>query len=125
MLFFWQRSGLDLPAVVAACLTFAMLHPAAGSAACVGDCNSDGVVTVEEVLQGVNIALGSMLATGCAAVDANHDGDVTVNELLGAVHSALSGCPLNHAPDVPCFGIYPAYPGFEIALPVAASDMDN
>jgi hypothetical protein len=120
----WQRSWPVLPAV-AACLTVSMFHPATGNAGCVGDCNSDGMVTVEEVLQGVNIALGSMPATGCAAVDANSDGDVTINELLGAVHSALSGCPLNHAPEVPCFGTYPAYPGFEIALPIAAGDMDG
>jgi hypothetical protein len=120
----WQRSWPVLPAAVAGFIV-SMLHPAAGGATCVGDCNSDGVVTVEEVLQGVNIALGSMPATGCGAVDANNDGDVTINELLGAVHSALSGCPVNHAPDVPCFGIYPGYPGFEIALPIAASDTDG
>lgn len=121
----WQRSWPLLPAAVAAYLIVSMLHPATGSAGCIGDCNSDAVVTVEEVLQGVNIALGSMPATGCPAVDANNDGDVTINELLGAVHSALTGCPVNNAPDVPCFAIYPAYPGFEIAFPIAASDTDG
>ncbi len=121
----WQRARRELSAAVAACLVAAMLRPATSGAVCVGDCNGDGVVSVEEVLLGVNIALGSTLTTDCAAVDANRDGDVTINELLDAVHSALSGCPVNHAPDVPCFDIYPAFPGFEIALPLAASDTDG
>ena len=123
MFWLWQRSWRQLPAVLA--ITLVLLRPAAGGAACVGDCNKDGIVTVEEVLQGVNMALGSTLDTDCAAIDANGNGTVTIDELLAAVHNALSGCPVNHAPDVPCFGIYPAYPGFEIALPIAASDADG
>ncbi len=38
------------------------------TAACVGDCNADGAVTVDELLLGVNIALGSAAATACAAL---------------------------------------------------------
>jgi hypothetical protein len=124
MLPHWRRFGFRL-AAAAANLVLVLLNSTTSLAACAGDCNSDGSVTVDEVLQGVNIALGSALATDCAAVDANNDGTVTINELLAAVNSALSGCPLNHAPDVACFGIYQGYPGYEIALPIAASDPDG
>lgn len=61
--------------------------------ACVGDCNGDGEVTVDELLTGVNIALGSLPIERCPVFDANGDGAVTVNEILVAVNNALGGCP--------------------------------
>ncbi len=65
---------------------------ATGSAACPGDCNGDGAVTVNELVLGVNIAFGSAAVTQCASLDASGDGTVTVSELIGAVNSALGGC---------------------------------
>jgi hypothetical protein len=59
---------------------------------CVGDCNDDGTVTVDEILTMVNIALGSVDVSTCAFGDANHDGKITVDEILTAVNNALSGC---------------------------------
>jgi hypothetical protein len=41
----------------------------------------------------VNIALGNLPASTCAAGDANHDGEITVDEILAAVNKALNGCP--------------------------------
>ncbi len=60
--------------------------------ACVGDCNGDERVTVDEVLAIVNIALGTVPVSGCEAGDANGDGQVTVDEILTAVNNALNGC---------------------------------
>jgi hypothetical protein len=65
----------------------------AGSA-CAGDCNADGAVTVDEVLEGVRIALGSDDVRACPAFNVSSDGVVTVAEVLVAVSSALNGCPL-------------------------------
>jgi YVTN family beta-propeller protein len=62
------------------------------SGTCSGDCNNNGVVTVEELLLGVNIALGTAPLSECLSLDANHDGVVTVDELLAAVNTALNGC---------------------------------
>jgi hypothetical protein len=59
---------------------------------CVGDCNVDRVVTVNEVLTMVNIALGNTLPSECAAGDANGDHQITVDEILTAVANALNGC---------------------------------
>jgi hypothetical protein len=51
------------------------------------------VVTVDELLSAVNIALGNSASTECPAADVNGDGQVSVDELLGAVNAALHGCP--------------------------------
>jgi hypothetical protein len=61
--------------------------------ACVGDCSTDGQVTVNEIITMVNIALGSADVSICLAGDANNDGQITVDEILKAVNYALSGCP--------------------------------
>jgi hypothetical protein len=59
---------------------------------CAGDCDSDGSVTVDELLQGVN-TVGTVPLTGCGALDSNEDATVTVDELVGGVARALGGCP--------------------------------
>jgi hypothetical protein len=61
-------------------------------AQCAGDCNDDGEVTVDELLSGVNIALGNRGLEACAVFDADGDGEVSVNELIRAVNRALAGC---------------------------------
>jgi hypothetical protein len=64
-----------------------------GGTVCVGDCNGDGNVFVNELILGVNIALGSANLSECAAFDENKDGEVTISELIKAVNNALNGCP--------------------------------
>jgi hypothetical protein len=61
--------------------------------ACLGDCNGDGDVTVDEIVRLVNIALGLTELDDCPAADGNGDGDVTVDEIVTAVTHALDGCP--------------------------------
>lgn len=61
--------------------------------ACPGDCSGDGTVTVDEIITGVNIALGSLPVANCLAMDTNGDGEVTVDEILQAINAALNGCP--------------------------------
>lgn len=70
----------------------AALCLAASAQACTGDCDGDGQVTVDEVIQGVNIALGSAPLTQCQAFDADGGGAVTVDEIVAAVTNALNGC---------------------------------
>lgn len=62
-------------------------------ASCVGDCSGDGLVTVDEVVTMVNVALGNTPVESCLAADASGDGQVTVDEILTAVTRALNGCP--------------------------------
>lgn len=77
---------------VALLLTMALSGQAA-RAVCVGDCGGNGTVTVDEVLLGVNIALGNAIPSECMPFDNNNDGQVTIDEILAAVHNALNGCP--------------------------------
>jgi hypothetical protein len=60
--------------------------------ACVGDCNVDDGVTVDELITLVNIALGNAAVSGCTSGDVNVDGQITIDEILRAVNAALDGC---------------------------------
>jgi hypothetical protein len=63
------------------------------TAACVGDCAGDGTVAVNELVLGVNMALGRLSLQQCPIFDGNRDEQVSVNELVAAVANALAGCP--------------------------------
>jgi phospholipase C len=60
---------------------------------CVGDCNADHTVAVNEILTMVRISLGTAAASACAAGDAAGNGQITIDEILAAVNNALNGCP--------------------------------
>jgi hypothetical protein len=62
------------------------------SGSCVGDCNNNRSVTVDELLTMVNIALGNAAVSLCTPGDANGDQKITVDEILAAVNHALNGC---------------------------------
>jgi hypothetical protein len=62
------------------------------AALCAGDCNDDGRVTINELIRGVNIALGRAAIDDCPSFDPNLDGRVTIGELIRAVNNALNGC---------------------------------
>jgi hypothetical protein len=59
---------------------------------CVGNCDGSAAVTVDELIRGVNIALGILPLDACPSFDINGTGDVTVAELIRAVGNALNGC---------------------------------
>lgn len=65
--------------------------PTKTPAACIGDCNHNGVVAVNELVQGVNIALERAGLDECGAFNCNGLG-VTVDCLVGGVNAALRGC---------------------------------
>lgn len=74
-------------------LCLSWLLPAVASAACVGDCDGSGEVTVDEIVTGVAIALGDRPAAACTSLDSNSDVEITVDEIVAAVNAALVGCP--------------------------------
>ncbi len=59
---------------------------------CPADCDTNRVVTVDELLIGVNIALGGAPLSACEGADFNGDDQVTIDELVIAVSRALNGC---------------------------------
>jgi hypothetical protein len=67
--------------------------PTQRPAPCLGDCDGDGRVTVDEVIVMVNIALGNSPVSVCPAGDIDGGGQITVDEIVTAVNLALDGCP--------------------------------
>jgi hypothetical protein len=49
-------------------------------------------VAINELITGVNIALGSANVSTCSSFDVNGDGSVAINELISGVNGALNGC---------------------------------
>jgi len=62
------------------------------SSTCEGDCDWNGHVTVDELVQGVDITLGTEALDQCSAFDCNGTEAVTVDCLVKAVNNALMGC---------------------------------
>ena len=60
---------------------------------CSGDCDGDRVVTVDELILGVNIVL-EMRPVGACSAFANSEGVVDIAQLIMGVNSALEGCPV-------------------------------
>ena len=56
---------------------------------CYGDCDDNGVVAINEVILGVNLALGAASAE-CRSF--NPEGAVTIDKLVRAINAALFGC---------------------------------
>jgi len=61
-------------------------------AQCTGDCDGNGMVAINELVIGVNIALGNLAISECPRFDANGDAGVTIPELIQAVANTLNGC---------------------------------
>jgi len=62
---------------------------------CVGACDGNLEVTINGLIVGINIALGTAALEDCPSFDADINGEVTINELIVAVNNALLGCPNN------------------------------
>lgn len=79
--------------------------PALSFTSCEGDCGEDDQVTVDELVRGVKIALGTLELGNCAALDVD-DGVVSVDELITAVARSMGGCP-PHVEAVECWFTLP------------------
>lgn len=70
-----------------------LLHALPAAGACTGDCDRNRIVSIDELLRGVNASLGATTAALCEPFDANRDDRVTIDELVAGVGFALGGCP--------------------------------
>lgn len=93
----WVGRGLGAVAALSAVLS--ALPANAAPPPCAGDCNGDGAVAVNELVLGVNIALGTTALATCPPFDRDDNDTVSVNELIGAVQNALAGCSTNETPN--------------------------
>ena len=59
---------------------------------CVGDCDRDGAVEINELILGVNIALDLQAIDACPVFDCDDTGTAPVSCLIRGVNNSLSGC---------------------------------
>jgi len=59
---------------------------------CVGDCDWNLQVRTDELVRGVDIALGAAPVGTCEMFDLDGNGSVTVDEVVSGVNNALHGC---------------------------------
>jgi hypothetical protein len=59
---------------------------------CVGDCDRNGCITINELITGVSIALGRKPIEDCLPFNPNWDERVAINELVQGVDNALHAC---------------------------------
>jgi hypothetical protein len=123
-----------MPTIMILTATSAVLlitMPRFARAGCVGDCNGDGAVTVNECVDMVSVALGNTVFSSCPAGDVNDDGAITIDEIVGAVAAVLSGCavtptvvaslppPTASATALPSDSATPTQTGTATAIPTA------
>ena len=89
----WARGRLVWSALLSV-LALALVAQRSGRAiaqTCVGDCDGNGVVDVNEIIVGVDILLGLQDLSACPSLD-DGSGMVTVSRLIIAVNDVLCGC---------------------------------
>jgi hypothetical protein len=59
---------------------------------CIGDCNGDDAVSVEELVLAVGVAVGRNETSDCFVTDRDGSGTIQIDELIAAVNVALQGC---------------------------------
>jgi hypothetical protein len=59
---------------------------------CIGDCDGDGAVGVDDVLKLIVIALGEDEAAACLSGDGDASGSIEVDEIVAALQRSLNGC---------------------------------
>jgi glucose/arabinose dehydrogenase len=79
--------------LVLACAGLIFAPALVAAQTCAGDCAGEGTVSIDDLIRGVNIALGLQPVSFCAAMDSDGGGTVSVGELIQAVNSSLDGCP--------------------------------
>jgi glucose/arabinose dehydrogenase len=59
---------------------------------CIGDCNGDHEVAIDEIVLGVSVALGLATPDACPDFDPDNPGSIRIEGLIAAVAAALDGC---------------------------------
>jgi hypothetical protein len=86
----WMITAILLAVLV---MPVAVAHAAS---CCVGDCNDDGQVTIDEIIRVVNIVLGTESVDACSSASFCqwcHFGIDLCPVAFQAISNAISGCP--------------------------------
>ena len=84
---------------VCGCAAYPSPTPTPTPPSCPGDCDDDRRVTVDELIRGVNVALGLAPVETCPHYGAcSQPVCIAIDLVVGAVEHALVGCPTHGAP---------------------------
>jgi Cys-rich repeat protein len=86
-----MRTAASVLGALALVVMLAVSAPAS-EMPCVGDCNGDCEVNINELILCVNIALGMQPIDACEACDCQNNGMVPINCLILSVSNSLNGC---------------------------------
>jgi hypothetical protein len=81
-------------AALVGALLLGTLGTAPAQPTCTGDCDSNGRVSIGELITGVNISLGRAGLDSCDAFDTDGNARVSIGELISGVNASLDGCPV-------------------------------
>ena len=84
--------------VAAVALAGLVAASAARAQTCVGDCGNDGMVSISDLITGVNIALGSLPVSACSSFACQGGDTVPINCLIQGVNNALGSCTVGPTP---------------------------
>lgn len=90
--------------------------------ACAGDCDGDGTVSLNEVITGIGIGLGTKSLDECPSFDANSDDTVGVTDLIGGVDHSINDCPTDCGLDLTNGRFFLRYPDAKVRIPGTAND---
>lgn len=76
--------------IAAAAVALCNTAPASVSAVCVGDCDGNGTVAINEVQACIDIYLATQTLSRCVNCDQNGDRTVSISDVQGAINSFLS-----------------------------------
>ena len=86
-----KRNRIHLYCAASAIILLSICPGRAPAQSCIGDCDGDGVVEINELVLGVGIALGTNALSACPNLN-NGQGAVSIDRLVAAVNNALCNC---------------------------------
>jgi hypothetical protein len=94
-----QEMGKQLVQVLAIATLLVWSGRASALVVCETDCDGDRIVTVDELIRSVGIALGNDPLTSCPAADPTGDGQVMIDDIITGLGRALDQCPAAYPRD--------------------------
>lgn len=88
---------------------------------CLGDCNANGRVELNELITGVGIGLGTNAIESCPNFDLDEDGLVSIDSLVAGVGGSINGCPID---PLGTGRFFLRYPDAAVRLPGSGSSSD-
>ena len=83
---------IGISAAIVLGVIFALAARPAHAQVCIGDCDSDGVVTLGEVQRAFRVFLGTAPLESCPGFDSGTDGEVSRDEVQVALAQFLASC---------------------------------